>query len=113
VRRFLGDLFGDLFEQNTHVLYLYACLPIGDTYKQTHPRACQSLVTKDGITMRRDCPSVVIMTIRVPTFPPNEPDGWQRLRRLLKALVRSYGMKCESIEPKQVDEPGRKNDEDS
>ncbi len=63
--------------------------------------------------MSRDCPEVVIVTIRVPQSNDNEPDGWQRLRKLLKALIRSYGMKCESIEPKQVDEPGRKNDEDS
>lgn len=38
--------------------------------------------------------------------PPPSPDGFLRLRRLLKALVRSYGLKCESIEEKQVDEPG-------
>jgi hypothetical protein len=56
--------------------------------------------------MARQCPQMVTMTISVPAFPPNEPDGWQRLRKLLKALIRSYGMKCESIEPKQVDEPG-------
>jgi hypothetical protein len=49
--------------------------------------------------MNRDFPQTILMTITVPAFPPNEPDGWQRLRRLLKALVRSYGMKCESIEP--------------
>jgi hypothetical protein len=46
-----------------------------------------------------DCPSVVVLTISVPPTNGSEPDGWQRLRRLLKALVRSYGMKCESIEP--------------
>jgi hypothetical protein len=50
--------------------------------------------------MNRDCPSVVILTLHVPALPPNEPDGWQRLRKLLKALIRSYGMRCESIEPK-------------
>jgi hypothetical protein len=55
--------------------------------------------------MSRDCPEVVLLTIRVPQPNGNEPDGWQRLRRLLKCLIRSYGMKCESIEPKQV-EPG-------
>ena len=53
-----------------------------------------------------NCPEIIILTISIPAFPPNEPDGWQRLRRLLKALVRSYGMKCESIEAKQTDEPG-------
>ena len=58
-----------------------------------------------------NCPETIILTIRIPTLPPPSPDGWQRLRRLLKALVRSYGLKCESIEPKQVDEPGRTNDE--
>ena len=56
-----------------------------------------------------DCPSVVVLTISVPPTNGSEPDGWQRLRRLLKALVRSYGLRCESIEPKQ--EPGRTNDE--
>jgi hypothetical protein len=53
-----------------------------------------------------NCPEIIILTISVPKQNGSEPDGWQRLRRLLKALVRSYGMKCESIEPKQVDEPG-------
>jgi hypothetical protein len=47
------------------------------------------------------CPETILMTISVPASSPPEPDGWQRLRRLLKALVRSYGMRCESIEPKQ------------
>ena len=56
--------------------------------------------------MNRDCPELVVLVLRVPALPPSEPDGWQRLRRLLKALVRSYGMRCESIEAKQVDEPG-------
>ena len=56
--------------------------------------------------MSRDCPELVVLILRVPALPPPEPDGWQRLRRLLKALVRSYGMKCESIEEKQTDEPG-------
>jgi hypothetical protein len=60
-----------------------------------------------------NCPEIIILTISVPASSPPEPDGWQRLRRLLKALVRSYGLRCESIEEKQVDEPGRKNDADS
>ena len=59
-----------------------------------------------------NCPQTILMTISVPAFPPNEPDGWQRLRRLLKALVRSYGLRCESIEPKpsakQVDDETRR-----
>jgi hypothetical protein len=59
--------------------------------------------------MNRDCPNIIILTISVPPTNGSEPDGWQRLRRLLKALVRSYGLRCESIEPKQ--EPGRTNDE--
>jgi hypothetical protein len=46
-----------------------------------------------------NCPEIIILTISVPASSPPEPDGWQRLRRLLKALVRSYGMRCESIEP--------------
>ena len=53
-----------------------------------------------------NCPQTIVLTLHVPPLPPSEPDGWQRLRRLLKALVRSYGLKCESIEPKRVDEPG-------
>jgi hypothetical protein len=53
-----------------------------------------------------NCPEIIILTIRIPTLPPPKPDGWQRLRRLLKALVRSYGLRCESIEEKQTDEPG-------
>jgi hypothetical protein len=54
--------------------------------------------------MNRACPELVVLVLRVPALPPNEPDGWQRLRRLLKALVRSYGMKCESIEPVRTDD---------
>lgn len=56
--------------------------------------------------MSRDCPELVVLVLRVPKQNGSEPDGWQRLRRLLKALVRSYGLRCESIEAKQVDEPG-------
>ena len=56
--------------------------------------------------MSRDCPELVVLVLRVPASSPPEPDGWQRLRRLLKALVRSYGLRCESIEEKQTDEPG-------
>ncbi|MCE3018585.1 MAG: hypothetical protein ACK56W_22030 [Pirellula sp.] len=57
--------------------------------------------------MSRDCPERVVLVLRVPKQNDSEPDGFQRLRKLLKCLIRSYGMKCESIEPKQVDEPGR------
>jgi hypothetical protein len=58
-----------------------------------------------------DCPSVVVLTISVPPTNGSEPDGWQRLRRLLKALVRSYGMRCESIEPGICVQLGDKNEE--
>jgi hypothetical protein len=50
---------------------------------------------------RQPCPPSVVMVIEIPSFPPNEPDGWQRLRRLLKALLRSYGLRCKSIEPEK------------
>ena len=35
------------------------------------------------------------ITLAMPSStPPNEPNGFQRLRRLLKCLVRSYGLRC-------------------
>ena len=38
------------------------------------------------------------LTLVIPsTTPPNEPDGWQRLRRLLKTLLRTYGLRCIDI----------------
>jgi hypothetical protein len=54
--------------------------------------------------MNRDSPERVVLVIRVPKQNGSEPDGWQRLRKLLKTLIRGYGLKCESIEAKQ--EPG-------
>lgn len=49
--------------------------------------------------MTRDCPEVVLLTIRVPKQIGSEPDGFQRLRKLLKSLIRNYGLVCQSIEP--------------
>ena len=49
--------------------------------------------------MTRDCPEVVLLTIRVPKHIGSEPDGFQRLRKLLKILGRAYGLRVESIEP--------------
>jgi hypothetical protein len=49
--------------------------------------------------MTRDCPEVVLLTIRVPKQTGSEPDGWQKLRKLLKILGRAYGLRVESIEP--------------
>lgn len=62
--------------------------------------------------MSRDCPEVVLLTIRVPKPTGSEPDGWQRLRKLLKALIRAYGLKCESIEPVITPIPNKENQTD-
>jgi hypothetical protein len=40
---------------------------------------------------------IITLTLEAGVFPPNEPDGWQRLRKLLKALLRSYGLRCIDI----------------
>ncbi|XZE45161.1 hypothetical protein SH467x_000367 [Pirellulaceae bacterium SH467] len=40
---------------------------------------------------------IITLTLETGSHPPNEPDGWQRLRRLLKCLLRSYGLKCIGI----------------
>ena len=47
----------------------------------------------------RKCPQRVAIIIRVPEFDPQQADGIQRLRKLLKSLIRSYGLRAESIEP--------------
>jgi hypothetical protein len=40
----------------------------------------------------------IVLTLTMPTNPPPpEPGGFQRLRRLLKALIRSYGLRCVDI----------------
>ncbi len=49
--------------------------------------------------MARLVPEVVVLTIRLPPTETNQPDGFQRLRKLLKTLGRVYGLKVESIEP--------------
>lgn len=49
--------------------------------------------------MARLVPEVVVLTIRLPPTEPNQPDGFQRLRKLLKILGRAYGLRVESIEP--------------
>ena len=47
------------------------------------------------------------LTLAMPTkTPPNEPNGFQRLRKLLKALLRSYGLTCVNIKEEPDDEPG-------
>ena len=51
--------------------------------------------------MNKPCPAMIILTIEIPTYPSGGPDGWQRLRRLLKCLIRAYGLRCRSI-----NEPG-------
>ena len=38
------------------------------------------------------------LTLAMPTAtPPNEPNGFQRLRKLLKCLLRTYGLRCVDI----------------
>ena len=50
-----------------------------------------------------------------PTPDPSDPSGLRRLRRALKALLRSYGLRCTAIseraEPLELDnEPSRISD---
>ena len=48
------------------------------------------------------------LTVETPSAKPGEPDAAQRLRRLLKALLRSYNLRCISIErvaPAILDKP--------
>ena len=49
---------------------------------------------------------IFTLTLSMPTStPPNEPNGFQRLRKLLKCLLRSYGLRCVDIRelPNQTD----------
>lgn len=44
------------------------------------------------------------LTLAVPSdFPPDEPSGMQRLRKLLKALLRSYGLRCIDIKEQHAE----------
>ncbi len=45
----------------------------------------------------------ITLTLILPNGPPTEPSGWQRLRRFLKALLRSYGIKCVDIAERKED----------
>ncbi|MFN7843290.1 MAG: hypothetical protein ACK5YR_12340 [Pirellula sp.] len=49
--------------------------------------------------MTRNIPQRVQLILRIPEFKEPQADGIQRLRRLLKCLLRSYGLKAESVEP--------------
>jgi hypothetical protein len=49
--------------------------------------------------MTRNIPKRVSIVVRIPEFEEPAADGIQRLRRLLKCLLRSYGLKAESVEP--------------
>ena len=53
------------------------------------------------------------LTLSMPTTtPPNEPNGFQRLRQLLKCLLRSYVLKCVNIQEQNEPIPAiRKDDE--
>ncbi|XZE45981.1 hypothetical protein SH467x_001243 [Pirellulaceae bacterium SH467] len=46
---------------------------------------------------------LIEMTLEAKHYPDG-PDPFQRLRRLLKALLRVYGLKCVSIRRKESDE---------
>ena len=48
----------------------------------------------------------ITLTLQLPTAtPPGTPDGWQRLRKVLKALLRSYGLRCVYISEIKEDLP--------
>lgn len=48
----------------------------------------------------------ITLTLLLPMVsPPGTPDGWQRLRKFLKALLRSYGLKCVHISERKDDRP--------
>ena len=48
------------------------------------------------------------LTLSMPTStPPTEPNGWQRFRKVLKALLRTHGLTCVHIQEQDAkpDEP--------
>ena len=47
----------------------------------------------------------IVLTLLVTASPPNprEPSDWQRLRRFLKAMLRSYGIKCVDLREQTVE----------
>ena len=46
---------------------------------------------------------IITLTLSMPTdTPPNEPNGFQRLRKLLKCLLRVYGLRCVDIREQQT-----------
>ncbi|MCU0710428.1 MAG: hypothetical protein MUC43_00105 [Pirellula sp.] len=48
----------------------------------------------------------ITITLTTPaSYPPPEPDAWQRLRKLLKALLRVYGLRCVDIRRTDEDKP--------
>ena len=55
--------------------------------------------------MTRKIPQRIALILRIPEFEEPQADGIQRLRRLLKCLLRSYGLKAESVEPLPDEEP--------
>lgn len=55
-------------------------------------------------TDSRRCSQRVQLILRIPEFEEPAADGIQRLRKLLKALIRSYGLRCESVEPLSEEE---------
>ena len=53
---------------------------------------------RDSMTKRR-----IAILVELPATAPSSPSGIQNLRRFLKMLIRSYGIKCLSIrEPGQT-----------
>lgn len=47
----------------------------------------------------RKCPQRILIVIQIPEFERPAADGFQRIRRLLKSMIRNYGLRAESIEP--------------
>ncbi|MFM2014424.1 MAG: hypothetical protein RLZZ396_3208 [Planctomycetota bacterium] len=61
------------------------------------------------MTSHRQRKQRVQLVIELPETSPIEADGFQRLRRFLKALLRSYKIRCVSVGP--CDENGGGGDE--
>lgn len=47
---------------------------------------------------------IIVLTLKTQPPLPGGPDEWQRLRRLLKCLLRTFGMKCIGIRRDDSDE---------
>ncbi|MFY8071623.1 MAG: hypothetical protein ACOVNQ_08045 [Pirellula sp.] len=48
----------------------------------------------------------ILLTIELPESVDPEPDGFQRLRKFLKCLLRVYRIRCVAVSPDPTDDQG-------